>query len=207
MNLLLDEPEQLQSDLTLVLAHGAGAGMDTDFMQFMAHGVGAQGIRVARFEFPYMAQRRQGGSKQPPDRMPVLQEAFQAVVAQLGGGSRCVAGGKSLGGRVASQLLAAGQCRAAVSLGYPFHPPRRPQQLRDQHWAAITAPWLIVQGDRDPFGTAAEVKQYALPVTVQLRWLADGDHDFKPRKSSGHTQLQHWQTAADAVANFVKGLN
>lgn len=204
MNLLFDTPSHPQTDLTVVLAHGAGAGMDSDFMVAMASGLCAQGVPVVRFEFPYMAQRRERGVKRPPDRMPVLEEAFLMVLQQVG--PRCVAAGKSMGGRVASMMLAREACVAAVSLGYPFHPPAKPASLRADHWPAIQRPWLIVQGSRDPFGTREQVSEYTLPASARLLWLEDGDHDFKPRKASGFSQPDHWQTTVQAMTDFIKEL-
>lgn len=209
MNFLIDEPvkkqsDLKQSDLTLVFAHGAGAGMDSDFMQALAGMIAEQGVRVVRFEFPYMAQRRVDEKQRPPDRMPVLLECFAQAIALQGGPQHCVAAGKSMGGRVASMLLAQRQCVAAVSLGYPFHPPAKPDQWRNEHWPQISKPWLIVQGDRDSFGTRAEVEREDVPA--EILWLPDGDHDFKPRLRSGFTQWQHWQTAAAKVAWFVRHL-
>ena len=206
VKLLIDEPATLCSDLTLVLAHGAGAGMESEFMETMAKLLCGEGLRVVRFEFPYMAQRREGGSKRPPDRVPQLLAGFESVIAEQGGAGVCVAAGKSMGGRMASMMLAQRGCKAAVSLGYPFHPPRQPEKLRNQHWPDINNPWLIVQGSRDPFGTRDEVTGYNLPRNTQICWLEDGDHDFKPRRASGLTQQQHWQSAAGAVATFVRGL-
>lgn len=204
VNLLFDTPRNPLVDVAVVLAHGAGAGMDSDFMVAMAQGLCAQGIAVVRFEFPYMAQRREGGSRRPPDKMPVLEETFSALLQQFG--PRCVAAGKSMGGRVASHLLARQECLAAMSLGYPFHPPGKADQVRMAHWPQILRPWLIVQGSRDPFGTQEEVSSYALPPSARVRWLADGDHDFKPRKASGFSQSAHWQSAVLAMAEFVKEL-
>ena len=206
VELLTDQPAQLQSDLTVVLAHGAGAGMDSDFMVAMAALLCEHGLRVVRFEFPYMAERRATGKRRPPNPAPQLLAGFRDVIAQQGGAERCVAAGKSMGGRMASMLLAESGCRAAVSLGYPFHPPSQPEKLRAAHWGDIAAPWLIVQGTRDPFGGRDEVAGYALPASCQMDWLEDGDHDFKPRKSSGFTQRQHWQSAALSVATFIRGL-
>ncbi len=204
MDFRVDEPQKPQSDLTLVLAHGAGAGMDSDFMQALATLIAQNGVRVARFEFPYMAMRREDGKRRPPDRMPVLLECFAQAIDLQGGPARCVAAGKSMGGRLASLLLAENGCMAAVSLGYPFHPPAKPDQWRNEHWPQIAEPWLIVQGERDPFGTRAEVERAGVPAEVL--WLPDGDHDFKPRQRSGFTVQQHWQTAAAKVAWFVRQL-
>jgi predicted alpha/beta-hydrolase family hydrolase len=178
--------------------------MDSDFMTTMAGLICDQGIRVVRFEFPYMEERRRTGKKRPPDRMPTLIESFIRVVNDHGGPLRCVVGGKSMGGRVASMLLADIALKGAISLGYPFHPPGKPDKVRNQHWPDIQAPWLIVQGTRDSFGKPDEVAQYTLPSGAKVMWLQDGDHDFKPRKSSGLSQAQHCQQAALWVADFVK---
>lgn len=206
MSYLYDRPQNPKSNLTLVLAHGAGAPMDSDFMASLAGLACERGINVVRFEFPYMAQRRDTGKKRPPDRMPVLLECFAEVIQQCGGPEQCVVGGKSMGGRVASMLLTELPLRGGVSLGYPFHPPGKPDKVRKDHWGQISAPWLIVQGTRDPFGKPEEVSSYGLPESATLRWLDDGDHDFKPRKASGITQQQHWQQAADWVGEFIVGL-
>lgn len=205
MNVLVDAPLVPQTDITVVLAHGAGAGMDTDFMTAMARGLCDNGIKVVRFEFPYMAQRREDGKRRPPDRMPVLEAAFVEQLQQYA--PRCVAAGKSMGGRVASMMLAQQHCLGAMSLGYPFHPPGKPEKIRNDHWGQVERPWLIVQGSRDPFGTLDEVAQYALPVSARVEWLDDGDHDFKPRKASGFTQALHWQRAVDVMTHWIKELN
>ena len=207
MSYLCDTPQKPKSDLTLVLAHGAGAAMDSDFMSALARLISERGIKVVRFEFPYMAQRRETGKKRPPDRMPVLMASFNQVVADIGGPDHCVVAGKSMGGRVASMLLSQQQARAAVSLGYPFHPPGKSDKVRRDHWSDIRLPWLIVQGTRDPFGKPDEAATYGLPASAQIQWLEDGDHDFKPRKASGLTQWQHWEQAADWVSEFVIGVS
>lgn len=200
--MLIDKPTHPVTDMTVVLAHGAGAGMESDFMAFMARGLCSQGIKVVRFEFPYMAQRRTTGKKSPPNRMPILENCFADMLQHYG--PRCVAAGKSMGGRIASMMLAQQRCAGAMSLGYPFHPPGKPEKLRCEHWQSIADPWLIVQGSRDPFGARAEVSGYALPDSAQVQWLEDGEHDFKPRKASGFTQQDHWQTAVQWMAEFVK---
>lgn len=207
MPYLCDRPQKPKSHLTLVLAHGAGAPMDSDFMTCMARLLNDRGISVVRFEFPYMAERRESGKKRPPNRMPELMKSFYAAVEHCGGPQLCVVGGKSMGGRVASMLLADGAVQAAVSLGYPFHPTGKPDNLRKDHWGAIEAPWLIVQGTRDPMGKREEVEGYELPSSALVKWLDDGDHDFKPRKASGLTQSQHWVQAADWVSEFIVGLS
>jgi predicted alpha/beta-hydrolase family hydrolase len=178
LDLLLDGPapgsaggsaeasEASEAPPTLALAHGAGAPMDTAFMAAFAGGLAAEGIRVARFEFPYMAARRSDGRKRPPDREPVLLEAWRRVIAALGPENLAI-GGKSLG--------------------------------------AIKTPTLIVQGTRDPLGSASEVSGYGLSPAIRLHWAEDGDHGLAPRKASGRTTEQNWAEAIQAIAAFLGG--
>jgi len=194
----------------LALAHGAGVGMDSPFMAGMADRLAARGVRVARFEFAYMAARRTDGKKRPPPAQTTLLAEFRAVVDALGGPGRVTVGGKSMGGRMASLLAAeqeqAGQPVAGVvALGYPFHPPGKPDKLRTDHLQALATPMLVCQGERDPFGTAQEVPDYPLAASVRIVWLPDGDHDLKPRKAAGTSQEANWTAAADAAAAFLRG--
>jgi hypothetical protein len=191
--------------LTIVLAHGAGAPMDSPFMAAFADGLAQRGWRVARFEFPYMAERRRSGRNRPPDRTEVLQDTWRAVIAHLDA-RKLVIGGKSLGGRIASMIADEARTRGLVCLGYPFHPPGRPESMRTEHLRTLRTPALILQGARDPFGSADEVAGYALSPAIRVRWLADGDHGFTPRKASGRTERQNWDEAMDAVAAFVADL-
>ncbi|SME88847.1 hypothetical protein SAMN06265365_101146 [Tistlia consotensis] len=197
--------------LTLALAHGAGAGMDTPFMTAVAEGLAARGRRVARFEFPYMARRRADGRRRPPDREPVLLACWREVVEALGGPGGVVLGGKSMGGRMASLLAAELEAegrpaRGLVCLGYPFHPPGRPERTRTAHLAGLATPGLILQGTRDPFGGPEEVAGYALSPALRLHWLADGDHDLKPRKASGRSAAQNRDEAIAAIDAFLGSL-
>jgi uncharacterized protein len=201
ISFLFDGPAD--APVTVVLAHGAGAPMDSPFLNVMAAGLAERGLRVARFEFPYMRARRQGGRGGAPDREPVLRKAWTDAVAALGGGGRVVIGGKSLGGRIASYVADEVGARGLVCLGYPFHPPGRPERLRTAHLAGLKTPTLIVQGTRDPFGGPEDVAGYELSPAIQVRWLEDGDHSFKPRKSSGHTEKGHLAAAVEAVAGFA----
>ena len=190
---------------TLVLAHGAGAAMDSRGMTDVASRIASRGIRVVRFEFGYMAARRDG-VRRPPPRADTLLDEYRTVLAEVGG--RVVIGGRSMGGRVASMVadegLAAGTVAGLACLSYPWHPPEKPAQLRTAHLLALRTPTLVVQGTRDPFGSPDEVASYGLPPTIDLLWLDDGDHDLRPRKAlSGFTHAQHLDTAADAVAAFV----
>jgi uncharacterized protein len=181
--------------------------MDTPFMNHVAEGVGERGIRVVRFEFPYMAARRAGGGRGAPDRQPVLLECWRRVIADHDGtDSRIVIGGKSMGGRMASLIADETGVAALVCFGYPFHPPGKPQQLRTAHLEAIRTPALILQGERDPFGTPDEVASYALSSSVRIEWLTDGDHSLKPRKSSGVTEQENLEQAAHAAAEFIRSV-
>ncbi|NHO64798.1 alpha/beta fold hydrolase [Aestuariicella hydrocarbonica] len=189
----------------LLLAHGAGAPMDSEFMDVMARLLVERNIGVVRFEFPYMQQRRHGGSKRPPDRQPVLLEAWRQVVEQCSHLDNVFIGGKSMGGRMASLIADEMPVKGCVCLGYPFHPPAKPEKTRTEHLRALAAPTLIVQGTRDALGKREEVEQYDLSRAIGLCWLEDGDHDFKPRVRSGLTQQQHLISAADAVADFISG--
>jgi predicted alpha/beta-hydrolase family hydrolase len=150
-----------------------------------------------------MAARRARGVRKGPDRAPVLLDAWRAAIAELGGGSRLVIGGKSLGGRMASLVADEVGARGLVCLGYPFHPPGKPEQLRTAHLAALRTPALIVQGTRDPFGTPDEVAGYALSEAIRVHWIADGDHSLGVRKSSGRTRRDALDEAVEAVAAFV----
>jgi predicted alpha/beta-hydrolase family hydrolase len=202
MDLLVDGPDGAP---TLVLAHGAGAAMDSRGMTDIASRLASRGVRVVRFEFAYMASRRVGVRK-PPPRADTLLDEYRAVLAEVGGTP--VIGGRSMGGRVASMIadaaFAAGSVAGLVCLSYPWHPPASPDRPRIEHLAELRVPTLIVHGTRDPFGSPDEVAGYPLAPIVELLWLDDGDHDLRPRKAvSGYTHAQHLDTAADAVAAFV----
>ena len=180
--------------------------MDSPFMAAMASGLADQGWRVVRFEFVYMARQRLSGRKAAPDRLPKLQEVFRQQVALEAAQGPVIIGGKSMGGRVASLLLDELQVLGGICLGYPFHPLGKPDQLRTEHLRELTTPTLILQGERDGFGHRSEVESYELSAAISLQWLADGDHSFKPRKSSGVSEAQNWQQAVEAADRFCRGL-
>jgi len=189
---------------TLLLAHGSGAPMDSPAMNAAASALAAEGLRIARFEFAYMAARRSESSRRPPPKAETLIPEFEAAVAALGAKGPLVIGGKSMGGRVASmaadRLHGKGRAAGLLCLGYPFHPPEKPAQLRTAHLMTLETPTLICQGTRDPFGTVDEVPGYGLPERIEILWLEDGDHDLKPRKSiSGFSAADHLATMAKAV--------
>jgi predicted alpha/beta-hydrolase family hydrolase len=203
---LFDGPEDAR--VTILLAHGAGAPMDSASLTAAAKALAEAEFRVARFEFGYMAARRHGERKPPPKAETVMPE-YVAAIDDLGPtNGPLLIGGKSMGGRVASMIadaeFAARRIAGLVCLGYPFHPPGRPEQLRTKHLLAMKTPALIVQGTRDEFGTRYEVGDYGLSDEIEVFWLEDGDHDLKPRKSvSGFTTAQHLTTMADHVRNWV----
>jgi predicted alpha/beta-hydrolase family hydrolase len=187
-------------------AHGAGAGMETAFLKAVAELVAERGIATYRFEFAYMAARRQGARK-PPPKAERLMDEYRAAVAAVPAGVPLIIGGKSMGGRVASmvadELYPAKRIAGLACLGYPFHPPKKPQQLRTAHLTALACPALIVQGERDPFGTRSEVEGYGLSPAIRFHWANDGDHDLGPRGGSGFTRKGNLAAAADAVAAFA----
>ena len=197
----IDGPDD--APLTLVLGHGAGQDMDSSFMGFFAERVSSTGYRVVRFNFPYMALARLEGRRRPPDRGTVLLDAYRSLVTSLADSGPLVIGGKSLGGRIASMIADEVGAAGLVCLGYPFHPPGKPEVLRTTHLEGLSTPTLICQGERDPFGTRAEAEGYRLSSAVGFHWLADGDHGFKPRKASRRTEAQNLSEAADAVIGFL----
>jgi predicted alpha/beta-hydrolase family hydrolase len=191
-----------KAERTIVLAPGAGANMRHAFLSGVARAWGECGFAVVRFDFPYMQTARGRGR---PDRLPVLQQAFRDVVGEHTEG-RVVLAGKSMGGRVATTIADELGAMGVVVFGYPFHPPTRPDQLRTAHLAALKTPTLILQGERDPFGTRDQVAGYELSRAMDICWLPDGDHSLQPRKRSGLTGEQHFATAIARSAEFVRGL-
>ena len=187
----------------LLLAHGAGAPMDSPWMQSVAETLGGLGLRVIRFEFPYMAKSRGDGRRRPPDRQAVLLDRWRAVLDAHGPAGEVVIGGKSMGGRMASLIADEVGARGLVCLGYPFHPPGKPERPRTAHLETLRTPTLICQGTRDSLGSRETVAGHSLSASITLTWLEDGDHGFKPRKASGLTEADHLDHAARAVAAFV----
>ena len=195
----------------ICLAHGAGAAMTSPFLEKMTLLLTERGLQVSRFEFDYMAARRSAGKRRPPPRaellMPEYRRAVEQLRAQGADRQRLFIGGKSMGGRVASlvadELFAAGRIDGLICLGYPFHPPGKPENLRTAHLEALRCPALVIQGERDPFGARAEVEGYRLSDKIEFRWAGDGDHDLGPRGGSGFTRAANLALAADAIAAFA----
>ena len=200
-SILFDGPDD--AALTVALAHGAGALMDSPFMAAFAEGLGKRGFRVARFEFPFMAARRETGVKRPPDRAPVLLDAWREVIDELGA-ENLVIGGKSMGGRIASMVADETGVKGLVCLGYPFHAPGRPMNPeRLAHLQHLKTRALFCQGTRDTLGGAEDVETYTLSKAIAMHWLDDGDHGFKPRKASGLAEAGNWQNALKAIVQFL----
>lgn len=198
-----------EASATLILAHGAGAPMDSEWMNDMAGRLAGLGVNVLRFEFPYMAQRRVDGVKRPPNPAGRLQECWREVFALV---RRHVAGvlavgGKSMGGRMASLLADEWGVDALVCLGYPFYAAGKPEKPRVEHLAGLKTRALIVQGERDALGNREAVAAYSLSPSIEVTWLAAGDHDLKPLKVSGFTHEQHLASAAQKVSEFIKGVS
>jgi uncharacterized protein len=204
---LFDGPERATA--TILLAHGAGAPMDSAAMNAVTKALAGAGLRIARFEFGYMASRRTAAGRKPPPRAEKVISEYVAAVDALKAKGPLIIGGKSMGGRVASMvcddLFAKGRVAGLLCLGYPFHPVGKPEQLRTAHLESLKTPALIAQGTRDPFGTREEVASYKLSKQIEILWLEDGDHDLKPRKAvSGFSVADHLATLAKATGAWVE---
>ena len=204
LNFLFDGPDSAKT--TLLLAHGAGGAMDSPAIQALTETLAGEGLRVARFEFSYMAVRRQGTRKPPPKAETLIPE-YRAALAALGARGQIIIGGKSMGGRIASMIADETQAAGLLCIGYPFHPVGKPEQLRTAHLKHLRKPTLIAQGTRDPFGTRDEVAAYDLSPAIQILWMEDGDHDLRPRKSvSGFTIKNHLASLAREVREWTSRL-
>ncbi len=194
----------------LILTHGAGAGMSSPFMKKVTQLLCDQGLSVVRFEFPYMQKMAQTGKRRPPDRQAVLLDAWREQIEKVRKQAdiSLFIGGKSMGGRMASQLTEEYGNKATVSgvvcFGYPFYPAGKQDKPRTAHLTGTQVPHLIVQGERDTMGNRETVSHYELSSKINIHWLPDGDHDLKPRKASGYTHQQHLEEAARQVVAFVR---
>lgn len=207
--LIVEGPDD--ADTTILLAHGAGAAMDSAAMTAASAAISAAGFRVVRFEFGYMAARRTDGTRKPPPKAELLMEEYKRAISELAPTGRLIIGGKSMGGRVASMIadaeFAAGRIAGLLCLGYPFHPPGKPESLRTAHLEGLKTPALICQGTRDIFGSRDEVAGYRLSDRIEVLWLEDGDHDLRPRKAvTGLTAADHMRTFAEAARSWADRL-
>ncbi|CAA0108379.1 Uncharacterised protein [BD1-7 clade bacterium] len=218
---LIDGPDD--ADITVILAHGAGAGMDHAFMAMAADAIAQKGVRVIRFDFPYMRRRKVEGRKFPPNRAPVLLEALADVLDRAPVSGKVILAGKSMGGRMASLFLSESASRSNdnssdansksvagyVALGFPFFAPGKDKiadNNRGSHLQDFPLPGLIIQGERDNFGGAEELAALPLADNIQTLILPDGDHSFKPRKKSGESLENNIARMADGIAAFADTL-
>jgi len=181
--------------------------MDSPFMCYVAEAISKQGVRVGRFNFPYMVRAVEEGRRRPPGAINKLLTSWEDVIRNVGSplkaGQKLAIGGKSMGGRIASMSTHPEYVSALICLGYPFHPPGKPEKLRIDHFVDIKVPAMIIQGERDTFGNQEEVKRMNLPSRIEKVWLADGDHSFKPRKISGRTLEQNMDLAVENLVAFL----
>ena len=197
-----------RAGVTLMLAHGAGAGQRSPFVARFATGLAARGIDSVTFNFSYTEHGRR-----VPDPNQKLEACYRAAIEtvrhheKLGRGKLAI-GGKSMGGRIASQVAAGGaeDVAALVFLGYPLHPPGKPDQLRAKHLADIAAPMLFVQGSRDAFGTSGELRPMIekLKVPAELHVVEGGDHSFKVPKRAGIAQEEVYETVLDRITGWLR---
>ncbi|SEK83904.1 hypothetical protein SAMN05216262_10380 [Colwellia chukchiensis] len=197
----------------VVFAHGAGADMHHGYLDALVSLMNAQQLAVLRFNFPYMDKRRLDGKRRPPDRMPALIDCYQTVLEGIDTQLPLYIAGKSMGGRVAAtlasdkNLIDAKQLRGVICLGYPFHPIKKPENLRLAPLQDTQLPVLILQGQRDALGCENEISQYQLNQLCRLHYFADGDHDLKPRVKSGFTLAQHQAAAVATMRSFIDEIN
>jgi len=190
---------------TCVYAPGAGSHIDDPFGAYLAATLPSRGVTVMRFEFPYMAAGRRS-----PDRPAVLEATWRAVLDDVRGATRMVAAGRSMGGRIASQVLAAGAHADALALfAYPLHAPGKPEQRRDEHLPSVGAPMLFCSGTRDAFASPGELRALVrrLGRRARLHLLEGADHGFSVQKSTGRTREDVWAEAADAMMGWLQSLS
>ncbi|UTA46572.1 alpha/beta hydrolase [Simiduia sp. 21SJ11W-1] len=191
----------------MLLAHGAGAPMDSEFMNAVAQGLCQFDVEVVRFEFPYMALRRTTGKRRPPSPFATIVSHFEARVAAWAGELPLFVGGKSMGGRACASLskevINSAGVKGALVWGYPLHPVGKPEKQRLAPLQARACELLVLQGERDALGNRTMFEQLALPASVSVQWFADGDHDLKPRKRSGFDQAAHIAESVRAAVEFI----
>ncbi|WP_440873784.1 alpha/beta family hydrolase [Thalassotalea sp. PLHSN55] len=188
-----------------IFAHGAGANMHHEFMEQVSKALHDKAISTLRFNFPYMDKREQDGKRRPPDRMPTLLECYQSVLSSLCLDLPIFIGGKSMGSRVATMVANDNLelIKGVICLGYPFHPPKKPEKLRLEPLQEAKVPLLIIQGERDTLGSKDEISQYSLTTLCDVKYLTDGDHSFKPRVKSGTTLDANIIEAVEAMNRFI----
>lgn len=201
-SLLHDGP--FEADTTIVLAPGAGAGMEHPFMASVAEQLAERGHHVVRFNFLYAERGRKA-----PDKQPVLEDTYRAVVDHLNVDGKLVLGGKSMGGRIASHIVASGtRADGLLFLGYPLHPPSRPERIRDAHLHDVRVPMLFIEGTRDPFCPLETLERVRgeLSAATTVAIIEDGDHSFRVRKSSGRSSEAALDEVVGAASDWVAQL-
>lgn len=201
-------PEQLalctKPVARLLLSHGAGAPVQSEFCTLLAQHLAKQHIEVWGFNFAYM-QKTLAGTRQLPPKMPVLMAELLEQIQLMPTDLPLVIAGKSMGGRVATLLAASDlvptQVKAGIAFGYPFHPPKK-DSWRTEHFVDLKRPVLVLQGERDPFGSSDELAGKSWPL-LDIKWLQSGDHDFSPLKKSGFSQQQLIAQAANISRSFI----
>ncbi len=204
MELLVNEPKSLSS-ITFILAHGAGAPMDSEFMEAFAKGIAENGFRCVRFEFPYMNERRKKLNKRPPDKLDNLIHSWKSVINQFRG-ETLVIGGKSMGGRIASLIADDSGVLATILLGYPFITKKNILEERIGHLRKIITPTLICQGTRDKMGTYQAINRIKLSKSIKFHWAVDGDHSLIPLKRSIVSKEENWNLALLKITQFVSDI-
>ena len=207
---LVNSPEKEPKGIFL-LAHGASKGMASPFMDSIARGISAAGIRVVRFHFPYMEDTLRTGMVIPANQRKILKQCFSEVIMHCIEKERCqskyiIIGGKTMGARIASMVADEHKVAGVICLGYPFHPLKKPKHFRIYHLKTIQTPTLICQGERDPFGTREEVEQRTLSNSVKFHWLARCDNNFKPGRLSDRTHDENMDDAIHACNGFISDL-
>jgi len=203
---VFEEPRKDSGQSAVLLAHGAGLGMDSPWMESVAAGLVARGFPVMRFQYPYREQAAREGKQRPPDRAPVLEGAHERVLAALRqrvGSRRIVLAGKSLGGRMSTHLAAKDvPCSGLVLFGYPLHPPGKPEKPRHEHFPAIVQPTLFLQGTRDALCRLdllrEALRRFGGAATLGV--VEGADHGFHVPKSSGRTDAEVLEGLLDRVA-------
>ena len=168
---------------TLILAHGAGLPMDSDWLNTLSEKFNYLGVKVIRFNFPYMQQRVDSGKKMPPNKLPILIDCFNDIIDNTAG--KVFIGGKSMGGRIATMVANNNSVKGVIAFGYPFHPVGKPEKMRTEHLKQFKKPCLIIQGERDPFGKKDEWQGFSIDPNIDLFPIKTANHDLKPLKSSG----------------------
>jgi predicted alpha/beta-hydrolase family hydrolase len=193
-----------EAENLLILAHGAGAPMDTDFMNYFAKNLAGTNLRILRFEFPYMALRREGHGRRPPDRQKILLDSWRKVINEARNYHKgnIIIGGKSMGGRMASMIADECKVTGLVLLGYPFYAPGKADKPRIEHLVDLKTHCLVLQGERDPMGSREGVEKYNLSKAINIKWICDGNHDLKPRIKSGRSYVENLEECIELIKTF-----